>query len=301
MAMLDSLKLGFLRFAASGWIPKRWFASSVPAEYQVAPKHGPLTLEVVSHCWHYSHLLVYQLSSIVNSPPQKINIVVTIFYSLEDGKTREVLDFFQRQKIPNVSWKWCPLKKQELFRRAIGRNKAALSTDADWIWFTDCDVMFGNECLDTLATELEGRRSILLFPEKEWTTDLLDEDDPVFIAGDRPVTVLDIDTRLLHEHRLERATGPMQIVHGDVCREFGYCRAIPLYQKPVSKFAKCHEDRAFRWLLGSSGQPLKVPGVYRIRHIKKGRYGRKTFWSRIRTALRVRQSTRQKSKDGVSL
>ena len=41
----------------------------------------------------------------------------------------------------------------------------------------------------------------------------------------------------------------------------------------LTAFAKCHEDTAFRWLLGTQGSPVPVPGVARIRHQAKGRYG----------------------------
>jgi len=66
-----------------------------------------------------------------------------------------------------------------------------------------------------------------------------------------------------------------------------------LYQTPVESFAKCHEDRAFRWLLRSQGVPLPIPGVYRIRHIKKGRYSGSETDTRFRTWLRVMQSRRR--------
>lgn len=288
--MWNLIQLAFFRFAAGGWIPPSWFEPDLPPEDQRAARTGHLQLEVVSHCWNYSHFLVYQLSSLVLFPPKKLDVTMTVFYSPEDTRTEELLAFFGQQEVPGVTWNWQPIPKQELFRRGIGRNRAALATKADWVWFTDCDLMFREDCLDILAEVLQGRRDALLFPEEERTTDLLAEDNPMLEAGSAGPQVLDIDTSSFTTRTITKATGPLQIAHGDVCRAIGYCRSIGLYQKPVESFAKCHEDRAFRWLLRSQGEPIDVPGVYRIRHIAKGRYTGSETRSRFRTWLRVWQS-----------
>ena len=288
--MWDTIKLAFFRFAASGWIPPRWFESDLPLESNRAARKGNLKVEVVSHCWNYSHLLVYQLSSVVLFPPNKLDVIMTVFYSPEDTKTQSLLDFFSKQVVPGVSWNWQPMPKQQLFRRAIGRNRAALATKADWVWFTDCDLMLRDNCLDALAGVLQGRQDVLLFPEIERTTDLLAENNPMLQAGSTEPQVLDIDTISFTSRQIFKATGPLQIAHGDVCRAVGYCRTIGLYQQPVESFAKCHEDRAFRWLLRSQGEPVSIPGVFRIRHVAKGRYSGNETRSRLRTWLRVWQS-----------
>ncbi len=288
--MLDKLKLAFFRLAAKGWIPARWFEPDLPPVAERGARTGHLSLEVVSHCWNYSHFLVYQLSSLVLFPPTKLDVTMTVFYSEEDEGTVRLLEFFATQTVPGVTWNWQPLPKEKLFRRGIGRNQAALQTKADWVWFTDCDLMFREGCLDILAERLQGRTDALVFPEEERTTDLLAEDNPMLQAGAGEPKVLDIDTTSFVSRHPSKATGPLQIAHGDVCRAVGYCRNIGLYQQPTESFAKCHEDRAFRWLIGSQGQPLPIPGVYRIRHVSKGRYTGGETNTRVRTGLRVVQS-----------
>jgi hypothetical protein len=296
--MWNLIQLVFFRFAAGGWIPARWYEPDLPPEDQRAARTGHLKLEVVSHCWNYSHFLVYQLSSLVLFPPKKLDVTMTVFYSPEDTRTGELLAFFENQTVPGVTWNWQPVPKQELFRRGIGRNRAALATEADWVWFTDCDLMFREGCLDALAEVLQGRQDALLFPEEEHTTDLLAEDNPMLRAGTSEPQVLDIDASSFTTRQISKATGPLQIAHGDVCRAVGYCRNISFYQQPVESFAKCHEDRAFRWLLRSQGQPVNVPGVYRIRHVSKGRYSKNTLSSRVRTRLRLWQSKWRDRKPG---
>jgi len=86
-------------------------------------------------------------------------------------------------EVPNVTWNWMPFEKESLFRRGIGRNQAALNTNAHWVWFTDCDLMFRKGCLDALAEQLQGRRDALVYPSEERCTELLREDNPMLQQG----------------------------------------------------------------------------------------------------------------------
>ncbi|MGH9456387.1 MAG: glycosyltransferase family 2 protein [Thermoanaerobaculia bacterium] len=266
----DAARELFFRIAASGIVPARLFLPSVPRSSDLPARTGHLTLEIVTHCWRYEHLLAYQLSSLVLHPPSTVSVTMTVFHSREDRGTVGMLERFAAMDVPNVTWNWSALATPELMRRAIGRNRAALSTTADWIWFTDCDVVFHEGCLDGLAAELQGRRDLLVFPRRENVTPLLAPDDPMLSPGDVPV---EIDVTRFAPRELGVAKGPVQITHGDLARRAGYCDAIALYQTPAPRWKKAWEDRAFRWLLRTDGVPIDVPGVYRIRHASKGRYG----------------------------
>ena len=94
-----------------------------------------------------------------------------------------MLDYFGRMEVPGVSWNWQPLAKEKLFRRSIGRNLAAKSTEADWIWFTDADIIFHENCLDTLAELLQGRDDGLVHPRIGLGTALLPEDHEILEKG----------------------------------------------------------------------------------------------------------------------
>lgn len=268
----DPLVGRFLRFAAGGWVPAQWFLREVPAPEQRASKTGHLNIEIVSHCWNYAHFLIYQLSSLVHFPPTKAHVTMTVYYCAEDQKTQALLNHFSTLEIPNVTWNWRELPRQALFRRAIGRNDAALKTQADWIWFTDCDLMFRDHCLDHLVDALQGRNDVLVYPRTERCTSLLTNEDPMLTIDWNNLQVLDVDTTQFEEFERNRATGPLQIAQGDVARACGYCDSLSYYQQPSATWCKAYEDRAFRWLLRSQGTPLNIPGVYRIRHVFKGRY-----------------------------
>lgn len=274
----------FLRFAAGGQVPAKWFLPSLPAPESRAAKTGPLNIEIVSHCWNYAHFLVYQLSSLVQFPPSEAQVTMTVYYCEEDKRTRALLDFFSYIEVPGVTWNWRALPRQALFRRAIGRNQAALQTQADWIWFTDCDLMFREGCIDGLEQQLQGRTDALVYPEVERCTSLLSDEDPLLKIDLEHLQVLDVDTSQFEEFRRTRATGPLQITHGDIARACGYCNSLPYYQQPSETWCKAYEDRAFRWLLRTQGTPLPIPGVYRIRHVFKGRY----TGSAVNTGLRSR-------------
>ena len=284
----DPLLSLFFRVAASGLLPASWFRAPLPDAANRNMAAAMPELEIVSHCWQYSNMLAYQLSSIVNHPPTKLRAVVTVFYAEEDRETQALLDYIAQHKLANVRWNWQVLPKEKLFRRGIGRNIVALSTRADWLWFTDCDVIFHANCFDSLADELQGRRDIMLYPKQERTTPMLAASDPVLEEGRSPQLV-DINADQFSCRALECATGPFQIVHGDVARVVGYCDGMSLYQTPSQHWCKCYEDRAFRWSLGTQGIPVDIEGIYRIRHIYKGRYKKGSRWSRFRSEIRRMQ------------
>ncbi|MEX1198204.1 MAG: glycosyltransferase [Pseudohongiellaceae bacterium] len=282
----DGLVSLALRLAASGWAPARCFRPPLPPAPQRAARTGPLHIEVVSHCWHYAHFLVYQLSSLVREPPRDARVTMTVYYCEEDRDTSALLAWFGAMEVPNVTWQWRALPRPALFRRAIGRNEAALATRADWIWFTDCDLMFRRGCLDGLVEQLQGRRDALVFPRIERVTPLLADQDPMLNPEIEMRRIADVDDTRFTELPRDRATGPLQITHGDVARAVGYCSRLRYYQRPSDTWCKAREDRAFRWLLGTRGTPLDIPGVYRIRHETKGRYTGSAANTRLRSLVR---------------
>jgi hypothetical protein len=282
------LLLGAIWLAASGLLPARWFQTPPPPESERAARTGRLHIEIVSHCWRYAHLMAYQLASLVNHPPEDVSVTMTVFHAPEDADTVRLLEYFGAMDVPNVTWNWQARDRTRLFRRAIGRNEAALASRADWVWFTDCDLIFHAGCLDGLGESLQGSREALVFPDHEFCSPVYEPGDPVLEAAREPHPV-EIDTRSFVRQERTRATGPLQITHGDVARACGYCKGIAVYQQPTDRWAKAQEDRAFRWLLDTGGVPIDVPSVYRIRHQAKGRYRKRGLNTRLRTRIRQAQ------------
>ena len=281
----------FYRLAASGTLPAAWFREADPAKVARARRTGKLSLELVSHCWRYSHFLTYQLSTLAKHRTDKLDLTMTVFYAEEDAAVKAVLDYFGALELPGIRWNWQSLPKEKLFRRSIGRHMAAKATTADWIWFTDCDILCHEHSLDVLADELQGRDDALVYPRTSLATPLLPEDDPILEAGRKGPALLDIaiDTFSPFGGEMEKAKGAFQITHGDIARACGYCGKIGLYQTPAERWRKTYEDRAFRWLIGTQGTPLDIPNVCQIRHIAKGRYRKGSRVSELRAAIRKSQ------------
>ena len=177
MSLRDNIEETLIRIAMSGIVPGRWIARP-PDPATLAARRGTLTIEVVSHCWQYAHLLGYQLSSLVNFPPTRARVRMTVFHALEDARVSDLLAYFGSIQVPGVTWNWQPLPPGELFRRSIGRHRAARATPADWVWFADCDILFHRDCMDTLADRLQGRQDPLTDPKEERVTAMLEETDP---------------------------------------------------------------------------------------------------------------------------
>ncbi|MDZ7683971.1 MAG: hypothetical protein U5O39_02010 [Gammaproteobacteria bacterium] len=105
----------FLRLAAGGWVPAGRFEPRLPAVADRTAREGRLSLEIVSHCWQYAHLLAYQLSSLVLSPPQDLDVTMTVYYCEEDPATSKLLDRFGDIEATNVRWNWRALPREWLF------------------------------------------------------------------------------------------------------------------------------------------------------------------------------------------
>ncbi len=264
----------FFRYAASGGIPAGWFAPDYSQLPQKSKATDRISIEIVSHCWNYANILTYQLSSLVLFPPKTASICMTVYYEESDERTKEVLRFFAGRRIENVRWNFCAIEKAYLLRRTIGRNLSALHTDADWVFFTDCDVLFREQALDLLAGKLKKSNDLLVFPRCHMVTDLLPDDDDIFTDYTKVGMLRDVEAHRFYVQERDRATGPFQITRGDAARLGGYCNAVTYYHRPVKHWRKCYDDRTFRWLLGTQGTPLDVPGFYRLRHATKGRKGK---------------------------
>ena len=267
-------------------LPSRWFGPEAPRPDALGVPRGRLRLQIVSHCWNYAHLLRFQTSSLVEHPPSDVDVTYSLYFAAEDEGVAALVAELRRIDVPNVTWEWNVLPREALFRRAIGRHRAALASTADWIWFADCDLIFHAGCLDSLAAALDGRATGLVFPASERVTDLLPADHPMLNQRPGPRGTVGIDPDLFTESPIGKAKGAFQICHGDVARAVGYCGTIALYQRPSTTWRKTYEDTLFRRLIGYPGEPVDVRALHRIRHVEKGRYAKGTLWSRLRGRIR---------------
>ena len=83
--------------------------------------------------------------------PETVSLTYTLYYCESDLATVRLIQHYDRMTLNHVRWNWQPLPEAELKRRAIGRNRSARLTTADWIWFADCDLIFHQGCLASLS------------------------------------------------------------------------------------------------------------------------------------------------------
>lgn len=226
-----------------------------------------MKLELVSHCWHYSRPLIFQLSSLFLYPPRSLQVTMTVVHSPSDANTVAVLHYFASIPTPaHVVLRPWPLADELVTRRMIGRNQVALATEADWIWFTDCDYVFREGCLDAIGAWEPASGRQLFFPQSvHQSRDHASGDrelDRVFAAP----SVMDITPSEYEPKQYSRAIGGVQVVSGALARELGYCRDSRFQLVPSAAWVPTKDDIWFRRVVGTPGKPMPVPNLYRIRH-----------------------------------
>lgn len=194
----------------------------------------------------------------------------------DDEPTHETLAFFApRLAAVGVTLEPRELDRGRLLRRAIGRNHACFACRSKWIWFCDCDYMFGDKCIDTIIAAANGMRTRwrIVFPRWTLQTEQPGGDAMIAQAADAGLAVREMpDPRELEPARNKVAIGGIQIARGDYVREAGYLPNDEILQKPVGKWARTYEDRGFRIQAGTRGRPIDAPNLIRIRHSDRGRF-----------------------------
>ena len=227
-----------------------------------------MELQIVSHCWNYSRLLTYQLSSIVLYPPTELSVTMTVFYNEEDHRTCEVLKYFAGLEVPRVRWHWWRLDQPQLFRRAIGRNMAALANQADWVWFTDCDQVFRG-CLDPLARHLRETRRSWPSPASSGAARTTESDSPLLTRLDDPArrwsTSTPADFRPVRHEKAVAAPCRSPAATGAADRLLqGHAQVHETASRSLEADLR---GRGVPQIAGHKGVPIDVPGLFRIEHL----------------------------------
>ena len=234
------------------------------------------SIELVTHCWaeHYplfAGALCHQLSSLIINKPKEVDVQITVCFTLPDNPTMDVLKYFD--KLKNIKTKYLFLNKDSLGRRSIGRNTCAIYSEADIVWFTDVDHVFGPECLDSLCAYYTKwpEDVIMVYPKsvkihKDWETG-----DKALRSALNDIRVIDIDKDDFVNKGYRKAIGGVQIVRGDFARKFGYLNGNEKWQTPRTDglpFNDFRDDIAYRNLSKAHGKikQIELPGLYRLRH-----------------------------------
>ena len=229
-----------------------------------------MKIELVSHCYaakldFFATCLAAQIRSIYEHPC-KNQITLSIILTKEDKATAAVVEEFKGWH-ENIRLHYMPLEC--VGRRAIGRNRVALTTNADFVWFTDVDHCFPHRMLDRLPDIEWPEEAVMIYPREI----LIHKTHAIGDAFTAKLKTSDFKKLLTYDDfvpkRYKMAIGGVQIVRGDFAREHGYVRDIKKWQTPTNKpFQRSKEDIAYRKFCWTKGKICRVdyPGVYRIRH-----------------------------------
>lgn len=231
-------------------------------------------LEIVVHAYaevldQYAQFLRFQLSSLVLNPTE-VPIRITTCFTPRDERIGIVLAKFAGKLPLNP----LPLQPEDLFRRSIGRNQAALSTEADLVFFTDVDYCFYDDCLDSLWAQwnkLEAKPSLLWIRQIQIHKDHEIGDRLIAWARESADDLLRIDPADFKAENIPRAIGGVQIISGDDARTYGYLNDRPKWRRPSDNpFVIFSDDIIFRESCEKRGKSVSIilPGLYRLRHSK---------------------------------
>lgn len=231
-----------------------------------------MVFEVVNHVHGegYARLLAYQLSSLVLFPPAAIHqVIYTLCVNTEDKHTADTIEFFANQIPTNIVLKFILQPIEELRQRAIGRNRAAVETVADWVWFCDTDYIFGRDLWAHLADEAaKADDQIVPFI---WPKTIRQTDWP---TGDRLIMemttpgVKDISDEPTIAVQMHRAIGGLQIINGMAIKREGYCSFM---NSPSGNWNFRSDSRIRRRFPTKTS--IELPQLIRIRHSRKGYFG----------------------------
>jgi hypothetical protein len=223
-----------------------------------------MVIEIVVHCYcrpgttYYADALRLQHGFLLEHPSSR-ELLYNVFFTIDDCHTVEVVRGLKERTGLQIKYSCQP--KRELYRRAIGRNKAWLETKADLVIGTDSDYVFGPDALDVSVCPDE-----FCWPRRHWREhprqDLL---NPI-----PPWERLDE----FYETKSKHPLGGMFFVGGQLARR-GYLEGTRSID-PVSielGFRRAICDRWYRkWVkreAGISAEKRDIPGVYRLYHPKE--------------------------------
>ena len=235
-----------------------------------------MNIEIITHCWagqlrQYATMLRCQLASLVNHPPE-CRVTISVCSDPEDHATFLVLSSYQDEMPHGVSLNVVWMTRPQLFRRAIGRNIVAKKSKADIVWFTDCDYLFGEGCLDALAA-LKDELPPLSYPRKaNIHRDHAVGDAYLDRVNAMPHDVMPaIEPGDFKKTRIIRAIGGVMIVTPELAA-MGFCDKSRRMQRPAAdgegwQRSRCDRCARIEWGVGV-GKSIQLPNVYRLRHSK---------------------------------
>lgn len=241
-------------------------------------------LEIISHVWCppgldiYAKLLRMQFASLVHHPPPEATLYTICFSSEDKTTSRTVRELLEVKRPETLNLLFMDSKPGELFRRAHLRNQRAINTEAEIVWFTDVDYLFGEGCLEDVLDQVD-RYSNLVCPKYVYTCKSHSRGQ--MLIDTMTEKLPRIDPQHFTRRKQHKGIGGIQIVGSELLHKIGYLNRSPGWSDATTEengFRSCRCDRRFRAEREIELPPpyLPIRSVYRMRHAVRGRdYNRK--------------------------
>lgn len=246
-----------------------------------------MKIHIISHCWALEHVnfavfLRAQMSSLYASSLRSTqDWHISVVHDRNDPTVIQELGLIQNQIAMKDRITPVPVDRPQCWRKCIGWDVAARGVlDSDLVWFTTCEYLFTNGCLDAVASFWEQNdRPTMIWPKSYWANK-----DKKYIdtwSSEHTYTAFPMlpNPARFSQFMCSRAIGGVQIVSGDYVKEFGYLRDDAKYQAPPDRpFPDSLDTAAFRLQMentttyGPSNSPVTIAGISALPQLFRMRY-----------------------------
>lgn len=239
-----------------------------------------MKIEIALYCHRYERRLCWMLSSMLQQVGDLPEIVVSVAYlkgGRFDGTVDSVLALFREQGLNCSDRVYKPEECSKFQKRSLVRNDQLARTDADWIWFGDCDMVLQPDFFATakrLFTELDGETR-MLFTGRH-STKLDETEELIDYEGPYPCVVPDAHALALQLPSIPKSNigaGFCQIWKVEPVRSrFGVY--VPPEECRDNSWDKYWKTRSDRWLRGQTGKlAVDLPWFVHLQHVRDNEQG----------------------------
>lgn len=241
-----------------------------------------MKVEIAVTCHFFQKRMSWMISSLVQQQGEIPEIVFNAAYAIDTGEpsTQEVLNFFSRRTCGRpITFKHTPyIGTSELQYRGLVRNRQLAHSDADFMFFSDCDMLFGPHWFSKLLPVLEANKDeTRMMYTGRYSTDIA-ESNTLVDKYSYPAIIphaFDTVSELPMARRRNCGAGFCQIVSVPAMRE----NHEGLYVHPSKcrdlswekKYQKARSDITFRRTVGK--KRIDLPYLVHLNHIRDRQVG----------------------------
>jgi len=242
-----------------------------------------MKVEIAVTCHFFQKRMSWMISSLIQQQGDIPEIVFNAAYAIDTGEpsTQETLNYFSKRTCGRpITFKHTPyLGTSELQYRGLVRNRQLANSDADFMFFSDSDMLFGPYWFSKLLPVLKANKDeTRMMYTGRYSTDIAKSNVlvdsyryPAIIPG-----AFDMVSQLPKKKRRNCGAGFCQIVSVQSMRDnYGGLYVPPKKCRDFSwekKYQKARSDTMFRHIVGKRG--VDLPYLIHLNHIRDKQVGK---------------------------